>query len=79
METEYAVEGRWYGRVLRAEQGEGGFGYDPLFAPDELPEGQEEQLAGKSAGELTAEQKDAVSHRGKALRQLVEILAQLAD
>lgn len=79
MEPEYAVEGRWYGRVLRAEQGEGGFGYDPLFAPDELPEGQEEQLAGKSAGELTAEQKDAVSHRGKALRQLVEILAQLAD
>lgn len=79
METEYAVEGRWYGRVLRAEQGEGGFGYDPLFAPDELPVGQEQELVGKSAGELTAEQKDAVSHRGKALRQLVEILAQLAD
>ena len=45
METEYAVEGRWYGRVLRAEQGEGGFGYDPLFAPDELPAGQEQELS----------------------------------
>ena len=49
------------GRILRAERGEGGFGYDPLFAA----EGNE-----VSNAELTPEQKDAISHRGQALRAL---------
>jgi XTP/dITP diphosphohydrolase len=49
------------GRILRAERGEGGFGYDPLFAAD----GNE-----VSNAELTPEQKDAISHRGQALRAL---------
>ncbi len=49
------------GRILRAERGEGGFGYDPLFAAD----GNE-----LSNAELTPEQKDAISHRGQALRAL---------
>ncbi|MFL6091051.1 MAG: non-canonical purine NTP pyrophosphatase [Aeromicrobium sp.] len=52
---------RMPGRILRAEQGEGGFGYDPLFAAD----GNE-----VSNAQLTPEQKDAISHRGQALRAL---------
>lgn len=52
---------RMPGRILRAERGEGGFGYDPLFAAD----GNE-----VSNAELTPEQKDAISHRGQALRAL---------
>lgn len=52
---------RMPGRILRAERGEGGFGYDPLFAA----EGNE-----VSNAELTPEQKDAISHRGQALRAL---------
>src|SRR5689334_22756624 len=52
---------RMPGRILRAERGEGGFGYDPLFAAD----GND-----VSNAELTPEQKDAISHRGQALRAL---------
>ena len=53
--------GRMPGRILHAEQGDGGFGYDPLFVAD----GNE-----LSNAELTPEQKDAISHRGQALRAL---------
>jgi XTP/dITP diphosphohydrolase len=52
---------RMPGRILHAEQGEGGFGYDPLFAADGTD---------VSNAELTPEQKDAISHRGQALRAL---------
>ena len=58
---ELVETGRMPGRVLRAEQGDGGFGYDPLFAAD----GNE-----ISNAELTPEQKDKISHRGQALRAL---------
>ena len=53
------------GRILEAPQGAGGFGYDPLFLSDEL---------GKSFGEASAEEKDGVSHRGRALRGLADAL-----
>jgi XTP/dITP diphosphohydrolase len=53
------------GRILEAPRGTGGFGYDPLFFSDEL---------GKSFGEATAAEKDAVSHRGRALRALARSL-----
>jgi len=52
------AEGEWRGRILTAPRGSGGFGYDPIF----LPEGFE-----RSAAELAPEEKDAVSHRGRAL------------
>lgn len=71
MSEVYAVEGQWRGTVLRAEQGENGFGYDPLFSPAEEP--------GKSSAELTPERKDELSHRGKALAQLVEPLRKLSQ
>jgi XTP/dITP diphosphohydrolase len=53
------------GRILEAPRGTGGFGYDPLFLSDEL---------GKTFGEATAEEKDRVSHRGRALRALAQAL-----
>ncbi len=58
-------EGACAGVVLDAPRGEGGFGYDPLFLSDEL---------GRTFGEASAEEKDAVSHRGRALRGLAEAL-----
>jgi XTP/dITP diphosphohydrolase len=58
-------EGTCGGLVLEAPRGEGGFGYDPLFLSDDL---------GRTFGEVTAEEKDAVSHRGRALRALAEAL-----
>lgn len=67
---EHIVEGRWEGSVLRAEVGENGFGYDPLFHPKEAPEE-------VSSAQLSPQQKDELSHRGKALRQLVPVIADL--
>lgn len=57
----------WPGEVLPAERGEGGFGYDPLFVPADG--------GGRSAAELTAEEKNAISHRGLAFRALAAALA----
>ena len=58
-------EGACRGRILEQPKGKGGFGYDPLFFSDEL---------GCTFGEATPEQKDGVSHRGRALRALAEVL-----
>ena len=55
--------GRWQGSILESEQGQKGFGYDPLFTP-----GSETC----SAAELTAESKNKLSHRGLAMQQLIE-------
>ncbi|MGS2809027.1 RdgB/HAM1 family non-canonical purine NTP pyrophosphatase [Nocardia sp. MW-W600-9] len=67
--TETVVRGEWPGTIARKPVGEGGFGYDPLF----LPEG-----GTGSAAELTPAEKDAVSHRGRALTQLLPALSALA-
>jgi len=56
---------RWHGRILFSPQGEGGFGYDPVFGVSDT---------GLSAAELSAEQKQKVSHRGQALRALLQQL-----
>jgi XTP/dITP diphosphohydrolase len=58
-------QGDCTGRILEEPRGTGGFGYDPLFFSDEL---------GKTFGEATAAEKDAVSHRGRALRALAQSL-----
>jgi XTP/dITP diphosphohydrolase len=63
------AEGEWRGEILRQPRGSGGFGYDPLFFDPAL---------GKAGAELTAEQKNRVSHRGKALAALVEKLRRSA-
>lgn len=59
------AEGQWHGEILDAPRGSGGFGYDPLFLVPEL---------GCSSAELTPEEKNARSHRGIALRRLIEQL-----
>ena len=58
--------GRSWGGILEEPRGDGGFGYDPLFQHESL---------GKSFGEAAAEEKDGVSHRGEAFRQLAAALA----
>jgi len=59
------ADGVWRGQIIDTPRGAGGFGYDPYFL---LPE------SGKTAAELEAHEKNAVSHRGQALRALVEKL-----
>jgi XTP/dITP diphosphohydrolase len=60
------AEGEWHGEVLRAPRGNGGFGYDPLFLDPQL---------GQTGAELPPEEKNRISHRGKALAILVERLS----
>ncbi|HEY5151065.1 MAG TPA: RdgB/HAM1 family non-canonical purine NTP pyrophosphatase [Mycobacterium sp.] len=63
------VRGEWPGVIAREPRGEGGFGYDPVFVP---------QGESRSAAELSAAEKDAVSHRGRALALLLPALRVLA-
>ena len=62
---EYLFEGIVRGNITLEEQGDGGFGYDPLF----VAEGCEQSFA-----EISAEEKNAISHRGRAVRKLAELL-----
>ena len=62
---EYLFEGIVRGQITHSELGDGGFGYDPLF----VPEGYSESFA-----QMSAEQKNAISHRGRAVRALAEFL-----
>jgi len=57
------------GRIALAPSGEGGFGYDPLFLPDEAP--------GRSMAQLSAQEKNRISHRGRALAHLPGMLREL--
>ena len=63
----YYFEGRTEGVILHDYRGEGGFGYDPLFYYPAM---------GKTFAEMTAQEKNSISHRGKALQLLVEFLVQ---
>ena len=65
---ETVVRGTWRGHIGREPLGDGGFGYDPIFVPDGST---------RTAAQLTPEEKDAVSHRGRALALLVPALREL--
>lgn len=62
---EYLFEGIVRGQITTEERGDGGFGYDPLF----IPEGYDKTFA-----ELSSDEKNAISHRGRAVRMLVDFL-----
>lgn len=65
---EEVVDGVMRGRVIREQRGTGGFGYDVLFVPDD-------QDGALTSAEMTPEDKDRVSHRGRALRSLASKVA----
>ena len=60
-------EGALEGKIARTRSGKGGFGYDPVFIPDEYPD--------RTLADITEEEKNAISHRGKALRAMADWLA----
>lgn len=69
--AEHVFEGRCTGTVAATPGGAGGFGYDPAFLPDdELPGG----APGRTMAELSDAEKDAISHRGRAVRGLLDWL-----
>jgi XTP/dITP diphosphohydrolase len=67
---EYLFEGIVRGEIALEQHGEGGFGYDPLF----VPEGYDRTFA-----QMSSEEKNAISHRGRAVRKLAEFLQQMGN
>jgi XTP/dITP diphosphohydrolase len=65
--AEEVVEGRLVGRIAHAPRGSGGFGYDPIF----VPEGES-----RTSAEMSPADKDAGSHRGRAVRQMAPLVAE---
>jgi XTP/dITP diphosphohydrolase len=63
--SEHVFEARCEGRLLREGRGRGGFGYDPAFVPDDLAPSDERTMS-----EISAVEKNAISHRGRAARML---------
>lgn len=70
--TERTVEGVWTGRLAERASGDGGFGYDPVFIPDDQPDGRS-----RTVGEYSSEEKRARSHRARAFERLVPLLAEI--
>ena len=68
------IERSMEGRLLGEPRGEGGFGYDPIFVPvqEDAPGG-----AGRTTAQMSSAEKNAISHRGQALRALAPVLAEL--
>ena len=62
--TEHVFEATCGGHLLRARRGSGGFGYDPIFVPDDTDDE-------RTMSELSAAEKNAISHRGRAARLLL--------
>jgi XTP/dITP diphosphohydrolase len=67
---EEVVHGRCEGVLVTEPRGDGGFGYDPAFVPDDHP-------GERTMAELSPEEKDAISHRGRAARALLRVLAEV--
>jgi XTP/dITP diphosphohydrolase len=72
--VERVFEGRCTGRLAEHPRGERGFGYDPAFLPDDEPPHDEGRAGETTMAELSDECKDAISHRGRAVRALGEWL-----
>lgn len=70
---EHVATGHLRGTLARAPRGDGGFGYDPVLVPDEQPA--RATGGGLTCAELTAAEKNAISHRGQAFRALAPVVA----
>lgn len=74
VKTTEVLRREWPGQLDVEPHGEGGFGYDPLFVPDDAPEVDGRRL---SSAELAPEQKNEISHRGQAVRAILPVTAGL--
>ena len=71
--AEHVVHGKMPGRIIRETRGSGGFGYDVLFVADE------HAIEGLTSAELDPDEKDRISHRGKALREIAPLVADVVS
>lgn len=68
---QYCFEGIVSGTIARGKAGNGGFGYDPIFIPD--------GFGGRTMAEISEDEKNAISHRGRALRAMAEFLSTIRE
>lgn len=68
---QYCFEGIVSGTIAREKAGNGGFGYDPIFIPD--------GFGGRTMAEISEDEKNAISHRGRALRAMAEFLSTIRE
>ncbi len=73
--AEHVVHGEMRGRVIREMRGSGGFGYDVLFVADRDDPVDGVDPDQRTSAELPADEKDAISHRGKAIREIAPVVA----
>ncbi|MDO4610989.1 non-canonical purine NTP pyrophosphatase [Corynebacterium sp.] len=81
----HTCRGEWRGRVIGEPRGANGFGYDPVFVPNEedsrvaVGRDLDRHPEARTAAELDPSEKDSVSHRARALRQIVPLIARMAE
>lgn len=77
--VEHVGMGEMPGHIIRRPRGEHGFGYDPIFVPDDQPGRLDDDGQPLTSAQMTPEEKNAISHRGKALRGLVRAIDGMLD
>ncbi|OZG50656.1 non-canonical purine NTP pyrophosphatase [Bombiscardovia coagulans] len=75
-DLEFVRPGTMTGHLIHEARGRNGFGYDPIFVPDEQPDRAVRNGLPITSAEMTAEEKNAISHRGKALRAIMPVLVE---
>lgn len=75
--VERTVRGEMPGRLLHEAHGANGFGYDPLFVPDDQPDRAANAVEPLTSADMTPQEKNAISHRGKAIRAIVPAIEEL--
>jgi XTP/dITP diphosphohydrolase len=73
--AEFVRFGEMKGSIIRKPRGEQGFGYDPIFVPDDQPDRTDEDGQPLTSAQLDSSEKNAISHRGKALKAMTEVIS----
>jgi XTP/dITP diphosphohydrolase len=73
--AEFVRFGEMKGSIIRKPRGEHGFGYDPIFVPAEQPDRTDEDGLPLTSAQMDAGEKNAISHRGKALKAMTEVIS----
>ncbi|MFT8650089.1 MAG: RdgB/HAM1 family non-canonical purine NTP pyrophosphatase [Bifidobacterium psychraerophilum] len=75
-ERSFVRFGEMKGSIIRKARGEQGFGYDPIFVPDDQPDHTDEDGLRLTSAQMSTDEKNAISHRGKALKAITSVIAQ---
>jgi XTP/dITP diphosphohydrolase len=75
-DREFVRFGEMLGSIIRKPRGEHGFGYDPIFVPDDQPDRSDDEGRRLTSAQMNSSEKNAISHRGKAIQSMAGVIAQ---